>query len=68
VRCEGIEEAVMLLKCGDLMLKEAATLKRQGNIIKAQGYGLMARAVGDCDVKPDNITDETWEIFRCSQN
>lgn len=67
MRCEEIEDAVMLLKCGDLMLKEAATLKRQGNIIKAQAHSLMSKAIGDCDVKPDNITQETWEIHRCSE-
>ena len=68
MRVEGIEEATMLLRIGDLILKEAATLKRQGNIVKAQGHGLMAKVIGECEEKPDNVTQETWERHRCKHS
>lgn len=68
MRCEEIEEAEMLLRAGDLILKEAATLKRQGTIIKAQAHGLMAKAFAECDEQPDNVSQETWEKFKCGDS
>ena len=63
--CEEIEEAEMLLSAGDLILKEAATLRRQGNIIKAQAHSMRSKALAACNEKPDNVDQETWERHRC---
>jgi len=58
--------AAASIKVAKCILREADILRRTGNRLMAQALLLRCDAIAACKEKPDEIDQQTWEIFKCS--